>query len=102
MKSWNAFPGILIVNAFGTLFPPQDITIRRLEDQIAGYEEGAEAKLEEEAAARARELQDVSTLFFFFFLYSSGRWVKIKNAMAVFDENEEFLMMLVWCQTHES
>lgn len=38
----------------------QDITIRRLEEVIAGFEVGAEDKLEEAAAARAQELQQVT------------------------------------------
>ncbi|CAM9924516.1 unnamed protein product, partial [Ectocarpus sp. 6 AP-2014] len=36
----------------------QDITIRRLEDVIAEFEEGAEAKVEEEAEARAKVAQE--------------------------------------------
>lgn len=38
----------------------QDITIRRLEDVIAEFEDGAEAKAEQEAAARAKQLEEVS------------------------------------------
>lgn len=40
-------------------FFAQDITIRRLEDVIARYEEGAEEKVEEATAARALEVQEV-------------------------------------------
>lgn len=37
----------------------QDITIRRLEDVIAEFEEGTEAKVEQEAEARAKVAQEV-------------------------------------------
>lgn len=37
----------------------QDITIRRLEDVIAEFEERSEAKVEQEAEARSKALQEV-------------------------------------------
>lgn len=50
-----------MLRAVGASLLPQDITIRRLEDEIAAFEEGAEAKVEEQASARAKELQEVSS-----------------------------------------
>lgn len=47
----------------------QDITIRRLEDVIAGYEQSAEDKVEEAAAVRAQEVQEVRT--------GVGAWIRI-------------------------
>lgn len=40
----------------------QDITIRRLEEEIEGYEEATEGKVEEQVATRAKELQEVGAL----------------------------------------